>query len=348
MATLHTRVEPIEYDTRPGLLKRISWGAIFAGLVVALVIQMLLSLLGMGIGLGSINPATSNNPFAGMGTAAVVWMGLSALFALFIGGWVTARMAGSLRGMNGVLHSVVMWGLVTLASVYFVTTAMGALLSGAAGAIGKSVAMLGKGAAEVAPEASEKIKTSLQEQGISVDSIMNEAKLLLSQTSKPELQPEQLRQEANQARNQANQWSNPAAAPGSVSQAQTPQAVEQELRQAIQKLVAGGSEKVNAADRQAVVNVLMARTNMTQAEAETTVDSWMQKYRELAQAAAQTKQEALKATENAMDSLSSAGIWLFALLLFEALAAGLGGWLGSREVDYDDDDHVAADRKSVV
>ncbi len=337
MAIVRNTIEPLEYDARSGLLKRISWGAIFAGLVVALVIQMLFSLLGMGIGLGSINPATSNNPFSGLGTAAAVWMGLSALIALFLGGWVTARMSGSLRGMNGFLHSIVMWGLVTLASVYFVTTAMGALLSGAAGAIGKSVAMLGRGAAEVAPQATDTIKNKLQEQGITLDNVMNEAKVLLSQTGKPELQPQQIQQDINQAQNQAAQATTPTAG-SQVTQAQTPEAVQQELRQAIQKLVAGGTEKINAADRQAVVNILTARTNMNQAEAEKTVDGWVQKYRELAQAAEQAKQKALKTTENAMDSLSSAGIWLFVLLLLEAFAAGLGGWLGSRgsSINYDD------------
>ena len=32
-------------------LKRISWGAVFAGLVVALVVQLALSLLGLGLGI---------------------------------------------------------------------------------------------------------------------------------------------------------------------------------------------------------------------------------------------------------------------------------------------------------
>lgn len=36
--------------------KRISWGAVFAGLVVALVVQFILSLLGIGIGFGAMDP----------------------------------------------------------------------------------------------------------------------------------------------------------------------------------------------------------------------------------------------------------------------------------------------------
>ncbi|RYY08132.1 MAG: hypothetical protein EOO36_24060, partial [Cytophagaceae bacterium] len=60
----------------PGLLparKRISWGAIFAGTVLAIVLQLALSLLGLGIGLGTIDPLTEQNPMAGIGTGAAIW-----------------------------------------------------------------------------------------------------------------------------------------------------------------------------------------------------------------------------------------------------------------------------------
>ena len=49
------------YPNRPltggsDLIKRISWSAVFAGVLVAIVTQMLLTLLGLGIGLGTIDP----------------------------------------------------------------------------------------------------------------------------------------------------------------------------------------------------------------------------------------------------------------------------------------------------
>jgi polyhydroxyalkanoate synthesis regulator phasin len=293
----------------------VSWGALFAGLVVALVVELLLSLLGLGIGLGSIKPATEQDSVSGLGIGAAIWLGISTLLALFTGGWVTAKLAGSVRGLNGVLHSIVMWGLVTLVSFYLMTTAVGALISGAAGIVGKGLSAVSSAAAAVAPQAKEAIQEQLAQKGITPDSIMKEAKQILSQTGKPELQPGQA----------------PKGARGAgTGGAQTPQAVEQELRQAIQKIFASGQASVNAADREAVVNVLVNRSNMSRPDAERTVDGWIQQYQQAAQSVQQAKQQALQTTETAIQGLSKASIWIFILMVLEAGAAALGGWLGAR------------------
>jgi hypothetical protein len=89
----YTSAEPYGYGYEGGIFKRVSWGAVFAGLVVALVIT--LRQFGMGIGLGAINPA--GEPL-GMGTGAAIWLGITTLIALFVGGWTTAKLAGSVRG----------------------------------------------------------------------------------------------------------------------------------------------------------------------------------------------------------------------------------------------------------
>ena len=56
VAHVHTR------DVNPYLnaaLTKVSWGAIFAGVAVALVVQLLLNLLGAGVGAAVIDPGTS-------------------------------------------------------------------------------------------------------------------------------------------------------------------------------------------------------------------------------------------------------------------------------------------------
>src|SRR3546814_18266899 len=63
----------VETDAAPAALKRISWGAIFAGVVVAMSLQLVLGLLGLGIGLATIDPATEQNPFGRLGTGAGLW-----------------------------------------------------------------------------------------------------------------------------------------------------------------------------------------------------------------------------------------------------------------------------------
>jgi polyhydroxyalkanoate synthesis regulator phasin len=300
MANVYTGAEPLGYAHEGGgILNRVSWGALFAGLVVSLVVMLMLSLLGIGIGLGIVNPATEENPLGGIGIGAAIWLGLTALIALFLGGWTTAKLAGSVRGLNGVLHSIVMWGLVTIASFFLMTTVLGALIGGAASIVGKGLSAVGSGVSAVAPKAGEQIQQQLSERGITPESVMEQAKQLLGKSG------------------------------GAAGGAGAGGAAEQDLRQTLQKIFSSG-QQVTPQDRENLVNTLVTKGNMNRAEAERNVDTMIQQYQQAAQGAQQAKQQALQAGEQAMGALSKAGIWLFVLLLLEAAAAAWGGWLGAR------------------
>lgn len=112
--------------------KRVSWGAVFAGAVVALVVQLMLSVLGIGIGASTIDPLTEQNPAAGLGTGAGIWFVLTSLVALFVGGWVAGRMANAPLDTDRALHGVLTWGLTTLLTFYLLSTAIGGLIGGTA------------------------------------------------------------------------------------------------------------------------------------------------------------------------------------------------------------------------
>jgi hypothetical protein len=294
MANVYSGGEPYVYEGG-GIFRRVSWGALFAGVVVALVVELVFTLLGLGIGLGSIKPATEAQPFSGIGKGAAIWLGLTTLIAVFLGGWVTAKLAGSVRGLNGVLHSIVMWGLVSLLSFYLMTTAIGALVGGAASVIGKGLSAVTSGAAAVAPEAAKVIQQELAERGITVDKMLNEAKQLAGRTG---------------------------AGGGAAAE-------DQDLKEALQRVFTSGQTSVSAADKEALVNALTVRTNMSRQDAEKKVDSWIQEYQQTIQAAQETRQQALQTSERALQGLSKASIWIFVLMVLEAAAAAWGGWLGS-------------------
>ena len=57
----------------PNYIRRISWGAIFAGLIVTLVCQILLTMLGVAIGAATIEPIQEQKPLEGLGTGAALW-----------------------------------------------------------------------------------------------------------------------------------------------------------------------------------------------------------------------------------------------------------------------------------
>jgi predicted phage tail protein len=122
---------------------RISWGAVFAGAIIALATQIVLALIGMAIGLATLNPATGDSPSGtALGAGAAIWLVVSSLVSLFIGGYIAARLAGR---FNGWLHGLVTWGTLTLLSLILLTTAAGQLIGAASGLTNFAVSNSDKG-----------------------------------------------------------------------------------------------------------------------------------------------------------------------------------------------------------
>jgi len=83
----------VSEDAHTIMINKVSWGAIFAGVVVALVVQVLLTMLGVGIGLATLDPGTGDNQAAStFSIAAGIWYVLSGIIASFAGGYIAARM----------------------------------------------------------------------------------------------------------------------------------------------------------------------------------------------------------------------------------------------------------------
>jgi hypothetical protein len=118
------------------LLDTVSWGAVVAGTVVALVSQILLSLVGIGIGASVIDPGTSDNPSAGAFSAgAAIWWLVSAVLATGAGAYVAGRLSGRPRASTGAWHGLITFALTTLLTVTVLGSAMGGALGGALGTV---------------------------------------------------------------------------------------------------------------------------------------------------------------------------------------------------------------------
>ena len=108
-----------EYAVAAGSrLPRISWGAIFAGVVVTLALSWLLHLLGTSIGVSIADASDTVAMGKGVAGGVAIWIVLSWLISFFIGSLVAARLAGSLEDFSGMLHGLVLWGLGTIIAVY--------------------------------------------------------------------------------------------------------------------------------------------------------------------------------------------------------------------------------------
>src|SRR5712672_4117957 len=74
--------------------QRISWAAIFGGVILIVAIQLLLSLLGAGIGLGTVDTSAGSTPSpSSLGLGAGIWRVVSSCIALVAGGYVAAWLA---------------------------------------------------------------------------------------------------------------------------------------------------------------------------------------------------------------------------------------------------------------
>lgn len=133
----------IAIDRNRGVLERtgfrLSWGAIFAGLFVAIGLHLVLALLGIAVGFAAWDPAQPGGATGGdVATGVGIWAAVSALIALFAGGTTTGRLAGILNAKDGFLHGAVLWALTTVVVLWLIISGLGFLLGGAFGIIGRT------------------------------------------------------------------------------------------------------------------------------------------------------------------------------------------------------------------
>ena len=73
-------------------LPRLTWGAVIAGVLLALASHIVLGLLGAALGFAA-QPADSN----AVGAGAAIWALLTPFVATLVGAWVACRMAAAPR-----------------------------------------------------------------------------------------------------------------------------------------------------------------------------------------------------------------------------------------------------------
>ena len=139
-------------------LHKISWGSIVAGVVVALVAQLLLSILGLGIGLATVDPSSSGSPSATtLSIGAALWWVLSGVLASAIGGFLAGRLSGKPTPTTAGYHGLVTWSVTTLVIVFLLSSTVGGILGGAFGAVTNTLGGAGHligGAVQTAAQAS--------------------------------------------------------------------------------------------------------------------------------------------------------------------------------------------------
>ena len=157
--------------------RRISWAAVIGGVVLVVVLQLLLSLLGAGVGLGTVNTNAGSTPLAStLGIGAGLWWILSSCLAIGVGGFVAAWFAGVEIRFDGVLHGLVTWGIATLLTFWLLSSAIGSVIGGGFSALGSVASATGSSVSDAA-------KPLAQAAGVSPDMIQQQAQAYLQPTN---------------------------------------------------------------------------------------------------------------------------------------------------------------------
>jgi hypothetical protein len=135
--------------------RRVSWGAIFAGGVVAVAVSTMLHLLGAGAGLATIDATAGRTPTASaFTTGAAIWLAVSTLIGLGMGGFVAGRLSGTTDNEDGLLHGLAVWAvaaLLTMAVAGSATiTVAGAMVQGIGSVMGTAATAGGAAATDAA------------------------------------------------------------------------------------------------------------------------------------------------------------------------------------------------------
>lgn len=154
-------------------LRRISWGAVIAGVVVTLGVFLMLQMLGAGIGLSTIDPASGETPSArALGIGAAIWWLIIGLISLFVGGWVAGRLGWLPHKVDRLLHGLTVWATFYAVMFFLVTTTMSAVLGGGLGLLGDTVSAAGQVAAS--PQAQQTAEQATEGRGLNLDTIRQE------------------------------------------------------------------------------------------------------------------------------------------------------------------------------
>ncbi|SEJ00373.1 hypothetical protein [Frateuria terrea] len=120
------------------------WGAVIAGWMVASGIALVLYVAGLAFGFQMFDPNDAAATAKGIGIGTVIWVALTWIASLFLGGMFASWFDGRDDATVGCMHGVTVWGLAIVMSGLLLALGLsgaaagGAMLGGAAAGIGTS------------------------------------------------------------------------------------------------------------------------------------------------------------------------------------------------------------------
>lgn len=237
----------------------------------------------LGMGVGLSLLKASYQGLITVSIVGVIWMMIATFIGNYAGGMIAVRLIDRIENSQiGILHALFSWAIATMIYLVAGTTALGNAIGGVSELITASTSHLAKITSIATPQL---IQTAQKSQPV------QEIENKLTQQAEGILQ-----------RNNAQQ-------------------MNEQLKQSLQQFLAGDQRQMKEA-KESVKNILMKNANMSEAEANQTIDNWANKYRE---AKEQTQIAAKQAAEYAGGISGGTMLVIFFFMLIGAFGAFLGG-----------------------
>lgn len=280
----------------PSLPPRVSWGAVFAGAVVAVAIGLMLNALGAGVAAAMVDAAQRETPSASaFGIGGAIWLLVSNLVGLAVGGYAAARLSGNADDTDGSLHGMAVWATSFLISAVLV----GNLVTGAASTATQAASSMVGGVARGAGAAMAPVA---ERAGQEVGSLSSAAQGLVDRV-------------------QSTLAS--GGEPGAMNSDQR----RAEIATLVTRRVTDGA--LSAPDRERLNALVAAEYNISPQDAQARVQ---QAEQQATQAAQRAEEAARQAADAAATGAATAAFAVFGTMLLGALAAVMGARRGTRDL----------------
>jgi len=268
--------QPIPYE-RLGF----GWGAVLAGLTIAIALNVFFAEIGLWMNLGIIDRQSSGGAI--LAVNAIAWV-VTGLVALYAGAWVAGRMASARTAVEGSLHGLAVWGAGAVVMLLLAFSAAGAIGGGMVALVGQGLQGAGE-LAEVAAPSWEGIREELD---------------------------------------------GALSAEGSAAGADTRIRDQSRLLELAGRHFSLESDAVSPAEREELVGLIAARTDISKSAAEQTLAQWDSVWNGTVERYEAAQAEALEAAETARRGAMAAAAWAAVAMLLSAGAAYVGGAHGAQ------------------
>lgn len=140
-------------DVLPPIGPRVRWGGVMSGLFVAIGTLLLLTALGLAVGITAMGDprAATSETASGLGIGAGIWTFITLLIAYFLGGMVSSQVTDRPDRTGAVIHGALVWVLFMLFLLWLMISGISLGLTGLFGTVrtlAQGASAVGMGAIE--------------------------------------------------------------------------------------------------------------------------------------------------------------------------------------------------------